>query len=177
MTPLYRRLLGPAYDSLPPVLREFHDVATEWQGRSSFRITRGPGWLRNLLANVAGFPKAGANVPVHLRVVAEGDRERWIRHFAGKRMESVQWAWNGLLMEKFGPATLGMRLIVEPPALRLVTERVWVLGVPWLAALAPGGDAIEVGQPDGNAVVVRVSAPLVGLLVQYEGLVVPLPPG
>jgi hypothetical protein len=74
MSSLYSRLLGPAFDTLPPVLRAFHDVDTEWRGRSSFRITRGKGWLRNFFADRAGFPAAGDNVPLRLRVVKEGDK-------------------------------------------------------------------------------------------------------
>jgi hypothetical protein len=47
-----------------------------------------------------------------------------------------------------------------------------VLGVPWPLALAPSGDGEEVGRPDGCAIVARGYAPLLGLPVQYEGLLV-----
>src|SRR5947199_10800697 len=102
MPSLYRRLLGPAFDTLPPSLRQFHDVETEWRGHARFRITRGRGWLRNLAAAAGRLPPAGEDVPLRLRLVAEGPRERWLRHFGRHRLESVQWAEDGLLVEAFG---------------------------------------------------------------------------
>jgi hypothetical protein len=171
MPSLYRRILGPAFDTLPMPLQKFHEVETEWRGRSRFRITRGQGWLRNLIANAAGLPRAGEDVPMMLRIVREGDSERWIREFGGQRMESVQRLWHGLLIETLGAVTLGFRLVVEPPALKLVLARIWILGVPWFRALGPHISAFEIGRDDGCAIEVRASAPLLGLLVQYEGLV------
>jgi Domain of unknown function (DUF4166) len=171
MTSLYRRILGPAFDTLPPALQQFHDVETEWKGHARFRITRGRGWLRNLAASAGDLPRAGEDVPLKLRVVRERDGERWIREFGGKRMESVQRHWNGLMVETVGTVTLGFQLVAEPPALRLVPVRVWILGVPWFAALGPHVSAVEIGRDDGCAIVVRAEAPLLGLLVQYEGLV------
>ena len=172
MPSLYRRLLGPAFDTLPPTLRQFHDVETEWRGHARFRITRGRGWLRDLAARAGRLPPAGEDVPLRLRLVAEGERERWIRHFGGHKLESVQWAEGGLLVESFGALRLGFRLVVEPPALRLEPARAWLLGLPWPLALAPRGTGVEVGRDDGCAIVVRAEVPLLGLLVQYEGLVV-----
>src|SRR4051794_1186451 len=107
MPPLYPGLLGPAFDAPPPALRHFPDAETEWRGRAPFRITRGSGLLRNLVAGLGRLPRAGEAVPMRLRVVAEGDGERWIRDFGGHRLESVQRAWRGLLIESFGPVTLG----------------------------------------------------------------------
>jgi hypothetical protein len=171
MPSVYRRLLGSALDALPPALRRFHDVETEWCGQALFRITRGRGWLRGFLADRAGLPREGETVPMHLRIVAEGDAEHWQRDFGGRRLESVQRAWRGLLIERFGAVTLGFRLVAEPPALRLVPARFWCLGVPWFHRLAPYGDGFEIGREDGCAITATAYAPLLGMLVRYEGLV------
>jgi hypothetical protein len=171
MTTLYRRLLGPAFSSLPPTLRSLHDVATEWRGTARFRVTRGPGWLRNRLANLAGLPPAG-EAELRLRVVAEGERERWIRQFGGLKIESLQWIRGELLVEQFGPWRFGYKVVVEPPALRLVQVRTWGLGVPWPTWLGPRGVGEEVGRDDGCWIAVQALAPLLGVLVRYEGLLV-----
>jgi hypothetical protein len=171
MPSLYRRLLGPAFDTLPAALRDFHDVETEWHGQAEFRITRGKGRLRGLLADLGGLPRAGEAVPVRLTIRAEGDGERWERDFGGKRLVSVQRAWRGLLVESFGAVTLGFRLVVEPLALKLMPARFWALGVPWFRRLAPHGEGVEVGQDDGCAIVATAHAPCLGMLVRYEGLV------
>jgi hypothetical protein len=92
MPSLYRRLLGAAFDTLPAALQHFHDVETEWRGHARFRITRGKGWLRNLAANLGRLPPVGENVSMRLHLIAEGERERWIRQFGMHKLESVQWA-------------------------------------------------------------------------------------
>jgi hypothetical protein len=171
MVSLYRRLLGPAFDGLPPSLRDFHDVETEWHGRATFRVTRGTGWLRDTAAWFGGLPPADEAVPVRLRIMVEGRRERWVRQFGDHHLESVQTAWNGLLVESFGALTLGFRLVAEPPALRLEPARVWLAGMPWPQALAPHGTGVEIGSDEGCAIVATAYAPLLGMIVRYEGLV------
>ncbi len=173
MPSLYRRLLGSVFDTLPARLRDFHDVETTWSGRATFKITRGRGVLRNVIASLGGLPQAGEAVPLRLTIRAEGEGERWVREFGSKRLESVQRAWDGLLVETFGAVTLGFRLVAEPPALRLEPARLWVGGIPWFHRLAPYGDGVEVGEPDGCAVVATAYAPLLGMIVRYEGLVRP----
>jgi hypothetical protein len=79
----------------------------------------------------------------------------------------------GLLMESFGAVRLAFRLVVEPPALRLEPAGAWLLGIPWPRGLAPRGHGVEVGCPDGCAIVARAELPLMGMVAQYEGLVVP----
>jgi hypothetical protein len=172
MTSLYRRLLGPAFDCLPRTLQNFHDVESEWRGRARFRITHGTGPLRRLVAGAARLPPAGEDVALRLRIVAVGARERWIRHFGPHKLQSVQWAQEGLLMESFGVTRLGFRLHVEPPALRLEPVGVWVLGVALPRALMPQGTGVEVGRDDGCAIRVRLEIPGLGLVAQYEGLVI-----
>jgi uncharacterized protein (TIGR02996 family) len=89
MPSLYRRILGSAFDTLPPALQDFHDVETEWRGHSLFTVTRSPGRLRGLVADVGGLPRAG-QVPMRVVLRTEGERERWIRHFGTTKLESVQ---------------------------------------------------------------------------------------
>lgn len=171
---LYRRLLGAAFDSLPPTLRDFHDVERERHFEATFRITRGRGWLRGLVCRLGGLPPAGEAVPLRLRVYPDGDAERWERQFGDKRLKSVQRLRDGLMVESFGNGwRLGFRLTVEGAALRLKLEKAWFLGVRWPLLLAPGGEGIEVGEANGCAIVARAVAPLLGMLVQYEGLVTP----
>ena len=174
MPALYRRLLGPAFDSLPRSLRDFHDVERERRFDAVFRITRGRGLLCRLLCKLGGLPPAGEAVPVNLRVFPEGDAEHWVRDFGGHRLESVQRIRDGLMVESFPNGwRLGFRLVVEGPTLQLSLCRAWLLGVRCPLALAPRGEGSETGQDDGCAIVARAGAPLAGFLIQYEGLVRP----
>jgi hypothetical protein len=167
---LYRRILGLAFDTLPPTLRDFHDVETEWHGHSLFTITRPGGRIRGLVADVGGLPRAG-QVTMRLTLRAEGERERWIRRFGEHKLESVQWTEGGLMLEQIGAIRFGFRLEPAPPALRLVHVRTWVAGLPYPRVLGPIGAGEEIGTAEGCAVSVRAFAPLLGMLVQYEGLV------
>ena len=38
------------------------------RARGIFQVERGRGWLRNAVASLLGFPRAGVNVPVTLEV-------------------------------------------------------------------------------------------------------------
>ena len=173
MPSLYRRLLGKAYDSLPPALRDFHDIDRERHFQAVFRITRGRGWLRNFVCWLGGLPPAGESVPMRLRVIPEGESERWVRDFGGIKLVSVQRARDGLMVESIGALRLGFRLHVESPVLRLELRKVWLLGIRCPLWLAPGGNGVEVGQEGGCAILVRATAPLLGQIVQYEGFVTP----
>lgn len=170
---LYRRILGPRFDALPEVLRRFHGETSGGNARGTLRVERGAGRLRNALASLAGFPRPGAEVPVRLRVVVEGDRERWVRHFGGHRLETVQWARGDLLMERAGPTSFSSALVIDGPCLSYDLRRAWFAGIPLPRWLAPSVEGHTIAGEGGWRVVVRISAPALGELVRYEGWVEP----
>jgi len=170
-TALYRRILGPAFEQMPPSLQTFHDITRPKVFTASFNITRADGWLRNLACRFGGLPAAGEDVPMRLRVVPDGDAEIWDREFGSQRLRSIQQFRDGLMVETVGAIRFGFRLLVEGKSLRLKLEKAWFLGVRCPLWLAPGGSGIETGEADGCGVVVRATAPLLGQLVQYEGIV------
>jgi hypothetical protein len=119
------------------------------------------------------MPRAGAEVPVRLRVAVEDDRERWMRDFDGHRVETVQWARGGLLMEATGLVSFSTELVLEGHRLTYQFRRAWFAGVPIPRWLSPGVVShVDVGD-DGWFVVVHVLAPLLGELVCYEGRIEP----
>ena len=61
--PLYRQLLGSAFNDLPPRLRELHGrrEARVWTGVAEVR--RGRGALARMIAAILGFPTAAAQAP------------------------------------------------------------------------------------------------------------------
>ena len=83
------------------------------------RVTRGRGLLHRLLGWLASFPAAGDAVTIDLAVHVEGERERWVRHFDGKRLESDQWQEGELCAERSGGSTFATNLrktAVDSPA-------------------------------------------------------------
>ncbi len=173
---LYRQILGARYEELPEVLRRFHDHPAGGRAHGSFSVVRGRGRVRNGIAALLGFPKAGTDVPVTLHVVVEGGRERWVRSFDTVRLESVQWASGDLLMERIGPSSFSCRLVVDGHVLRYEFDRCWFLGVRLPRRLAPYVEGyVETDGPRWRSVV-RIFAPLFGELVAYDGWVTPESP-
>lgn len=171
MPTLYRRLLGEAFETLPPVLRRFHGLAGDKAARGVFSVTRGKGRLRSTLADLMRLPAHGARVAVRLRVVVEG--ERWVREFDGILFQTVQWARAGLLIETAGPLRFGFQVVASPEGLRFEQKRGWLYGLPLPRALTPQIRAEATAGEVSWTIDVRVAAPCVGLLARYYGEVTP----
>jgi Domain of unknown function (DUF4166) len=170
---LYRRILGEAFDALPPVLRRFHDQESGGSASGAFCVIHGKGWLARRLARLGRLPEPGSAVPVRLRVVTEGPRERWVREVGGRRLETLQWDRQGLLVEAAGPFRCGFRGDAGPEGMRLRSVRSWFRALPLPSALAPRIEAVVAAREDAWHVRVRIVLPLLGLLAGYEGEITP----
>lgn len=175
--PLYRRLLGDAYDTLPAPLQAMHDLRHALSAEGIATVTRGISWPARLAAAIVGFPRAGENVPVRVEFTRENGRERWTRTFAGRTFHSTQEAGRGrsewLVCERFGPVCVAMALVVDNGKLRLVARRWSLLGIPMPLSLAPGGDAYEYAADGRFHFHVEIGHPFTGLIVAYRGYLVP----
>lgn len=170
---LYRRALGESFDRLPPVLRTFHDEPFGGRAQGTLCITRGQGRLRYLAALLMRLPPPGQQVPVRLQVRTDGAAEHWTRDFGTLRLVTKQWLHNGLLIETAGPLRFGFRVAAEAQILRFAFARCWLLGLPLPRVLSPRVEAEAHAQEDGWWIRVAISVPILGLLTQYEGKVVP----
>jgi Domain of unknown function (DUF4166)/Saccharopine dehydrogenase NADP binding domain len=175
--PLYRRLLGDAYEALPAPLQAMHDLNGEMAAEGVATVTRGQGLLARLMAAVIGFPRAGENVPVRVAFKAERGCERWTRTFAGRSFHSTQEQGRGrfewLLCERFGPVNAGMALVLDDGKLRLIVRRWSVFGIPLPVALAPRGDSYEYAENGRFHFHVEIAHPFTGPIVSYRGWLVP----
>jgi hypothetical protein len=171
--PLYRRLLGTAYDTLPPTLRRMHELDRHLVAEGRGDIERGMGLVARLIAAAMGFPPAGVDVPVVVAFRCENGREVWRRSFAGCEFSSIQEEGQGrfdrLLCERFGPAAFGLALIVEAGRLRLLLRRWSLFGVAMPLALAPVCDACEFEEQGRFRFFVDLRLKWVGLIVRYQG--------
>ena len=70
MTSLFRRVLGDAFDTLPPQLRAIHSVTGRETWRGEATITRGTHFLVPLFAAATQLPSSRANVPTSVEFVA-----------------------------------------------------------------------------------------------------------
>lgn len=173
--PLYALLLGPARAALAPPVDILH--TTSPRARGVFRVARGGGWLARLVGWVLRLPAAGASRSIALCVERSPGEERWIRDFGGQLLRSVQWREGELLIEEMNLVQCCFRLEVEGGELRFrqvgakVGLRGWTIPLP--RALWPRVEGRARGEGAEVAVAVKIEAPVVGLLVSYEGRVRP----
>lgn len=175
--PLYRQLLGQAWQQLPQPLRQLHTVdaaASTFTGRCGVERGRSP--LAWIAAKSIGFPRAGDNLPITVRLVAVGGGERWSRSVGGSTFSSMQSAGrglaDGLVRERFGAVAVDMALVVEPDRLVYVVRRWRLFGVPLPLWLGPRSIAVETADGQRFWFDVRIAHPLTGLIVRYRGWLV-----
>jgi uncharacterized protein DUF4166/saccharopine dehydrogenase-like protein len=178
--PLYRKILGEAFDQLPPRLRALHDFQGQqvWPGKSI--VTRGKGTIAHLLAKVFGFPSSAAGTDVEVTLTSGKTEETWQRKFGDKTFSSRQSEGKGrntsLLVEKFGPVSVSLALVVQDDRLNLVPRRWSFWGIPLPKFLLPTGKSFEAEKEGLFHFNVTIQAPLVGLIVAYQGWLKPSAP-
>jgi hypothetical protein len=175
--PLYRRVLGEAFEQMPAPWRAMHDLTDEITAEGVARVERGAGLLARLVASLVGFPDAGRDVPVRVTFTLRDGVETWLRQFAERRFASTQQEGHGrserLLVETFGPFRFGLALVLNGGCMRLVVRRWSFLGLSLPRAWAPIGDAYEFVDHDRFNFHVEISHPLTGPIVRYQGWLVP----
>ena len=175
---LYERLLGEAWGKLDDAVRRLHERGSGPCGEGLFKV-RGSNFVARTLARLLGLPSRGESVRVCLAVThaEDGAAERWHRTFEGRVFDTLQREGEGrMLAERAGPFELLFTLSVEGGALVYkqagAALRIGPLRLPLPRTLAPRVEARETSAEDGRSVnvYVRSSAPLVGLMLTYEGL-------
>jgi hypothetical protein len=104
--------------------------------------------------------------------IREG-KECWARTFGTQRLVTHQWLRDGLLLEASGPACFGFRMTSDTEGMQFTFARFWLLGLPLPHALSPRINAFAREQGAGWWLQVRMEVPVLGLITQYEGLVIP----
>ena len=175
--PLYRRVLGDAWERLPRAVQVLHgsNEARQFAGRAS--VERGSHLFARLIATVIGLPAAGLEVPVTVDFAVRNGVETWRRTFAGRSFASRQYEGHGrfahLVVEQFGPFAIGLAPVIDGGRLRIVVRRWGLFGLPLPAWLAPGGETFE-REDDGRFHFhVEIGTRLTGLIVRYRGWLLP----
>ena len=172
--PLYRQVLAGAFDRLPPQVQALHDdtAARTWAGTAT--VQRGTGILSKALGKLIGLPKETNHCPVKVQFDPHKGGERWTRTFGTKSFSSLQFPGTGrnaqLLVERFGPIDVALALVLEDDKLFLIPRRWSLLGIPLPNMFLPAGKSYEM-QKDGKFHFdVEISAPVVGLIAAYQGV-------
>jgi len=170
---LYQRILGEEFALLPEVLRRFHGSAQGGRVEGLFRVERGRGRLRNLLATFGKLPPPSERVPLRLDVRVAGDEEHWTRSFGEQRLLTRQFARAGRLVELHPPWKLRIRLGATQKGMRLDHERCYWNGIPLPHLLAPRVESFVEARGEAWFVEVTIGMPVVGMVCRYSGEVRP----
>jgi hypothetical protein len=168
---LYSRILGPAFERLPPALKSIHDArrAKLYVGRCDIR---GGGLIARTIARLAGLPIAQTDVPIEVTVNATESNEDWIRKFGSQRMQSRLTCRQQRVEERLGPLVLTFTLSAEQERIvwSLYSARLALLALPvtWLLECA----AIESVHNGRYGFDVSAAMRGVGLIVHYKGWLV-----
>lgn len=175
---IYQHVLGSSFASMPEPLKRFHGSTSTRQWRGIAEVKRGRGLLANLLASAIGFPTQTEETPVAVTVTVREDGELWERNFGGKRFSSLQSVGRDrnkhLLIETFGPFKIALALVREADRLYLVPRSWTFFGIPMPRVLLPAGESFETEKDGKFRFDVTISAPVVGMIVAYNGLLEPV---
>jgi len=168
-SPLFRDLLGVAFDSLPEGIRRVHSgAASAWFG-GGCAIERGTNWLGRLSATLTGMPPATPQVDVRIEIVADARGESWNRYFGGRPLRSRMSQERGLLVERLGLLTVAFRLEANATQIVWLPQAGRVLGVPLPASFFQGIVARESMLDGRYHFDVRAALPVIGLVIHYRG--------
>lgn len=175
--PLFRKLLGDAWKSIPAAVRHGHDVSGQLVLTGSGRVVRGRSLLARAIARLFRFPDSAENVPIRVSMQASRGVETWHRDFDGHRFCSTLRAGfgrlDGLVVERFGPVAIAMALQVDGRKLRYTPCHWSLLGVPLPKSLLPRGEMYECVDDGRFRFHVDVRMPVAGRLVTYKGTLQP----
>ncbi|MEJ8560100.1 DUF4166 domain-containing protein [Yoonia sp. GPGPB17] len=171
--PLFEGFLGASFDTLPPTVRDLHDVPAprRWTGQA--KVTRGTSLWARLIAGVFGFPPATDQTPVEVTMTPKGGGELWERRFGAKRFWSFLRVKDGYMTERFGPLTFTLGLHVADGQLHFPVVSGRLGPIPFPRFLLPVSIAREYEADGRFHFDVMLKAPLTGaLMVHYQGWLV-----
>lgn len=168
MSTIFARLLGDAFEALPPTVRRLHLREGAARYRGEVVVERGAGLLSRLCAAATRLPPAGSG-PIVVDLDITPAREAWTRRVAGHAMPSRLVAHGTRLRERLGLVTFDFDLRAEGGRIEWRVARVAALGVPLPARWFGGVAATEYEADARYRFDVRARLPVVGMLVHYRG--------
>ncbi|MEB2843000.1 SDR family NAD(P)-dependent oxidoreductase [Rhizobiales bacterium RZME27] len=166
--PVYRRVMGEAYDVLPKLMRDMHDVFGSAGAAGFATVTRGRSLMARLVATIMRFPPEGEH-RLHVSFEEESGVERWTRDFDGHTFVSELSQSGRHLVERFGPMRFHFDLPSDEVGLTMIMRKWSVLRVPMPLFLAPKSVAREWADGEDFWFDVPIALPLIGDVVHYRG--------
>ena len=166
---LFPSRLGAAFAQLDPTLQWVHNGASR-EMRGTVTVERGTSTLANLLGALTSLPPALQDAPIEVRIDTAGEKERWVRTYAGRhQMSSTLYRGGSALIEQVGPVALKFRVITRNAGMDWQLERVSILKVPLPARWFEISARVDVQQGRYHFLIDSALRGI-GRIVRYEGL-------
>lgn len=175
--PIFKRVLGDAYDALPVSVKALHggESRAVWRGEADMRFDTNI--LARLIRIAMNVKAKRGHVPVSVTIDASGGVETWERNFGGKGFKSRLSPGTGrntyLMMERFGPLSVALSLELKHGELHFVPRRWFVFGCPMPNILLPRGTSFEFEKDGIFHFDVEIRVPVAGLIAAYKGSLKP----
>lgn len=167
-------VLGDAFLDLPQALQAFHGGQGDCAYVGSVDVTYG-GTLARHLGRLGGFPPAGRDVPLRMRIRTTPNGEIWDRDFDGHVLRSMLWRDGpSTVSERLGRVEVRMRPAVRNHGLAMPVIGLRSLGISMPGAvLGPSGGHESVTDDGRIAFDVASRVTGLGLLIRYRGTLQP----
>jgi Domain of unknown function (DUF4166) len=158
-----------AFEQLDPKLQWVHGGESR-NLRGIATVERGSSCIAKILGVLTSLPPSLKEAPIRVCIQIQGDKERWIRIYAGThRMTSALYREGDDVVERVGPAALTFRIVVRDSGMDWQLQKLSMLGIPlpvrWFQISA------RVDTQNGRYHFMIDSALRgVGRIVRYEGL-------
>ncbi len=175
--PLYREILGGAFEALPRRVKQIHNCQAEQKWTGNAEVRRGKSILARIICGIIGLPENNDEVPVSVTFSPSNGSEKWTRNFGGRIFSSVLTQGTDknqhLIVERFGVFAVALALVVEGDRVYYVARRSFMFGLPLPTAILPWGLTFETEKNGSFYFEVEICAPFVGLIVSYKGILEP----
>ncbi|QQR35449.1 DUF4166 domain-containing protein [Devosia oryziradicis] len=166
---LFAGLLGDTFGDMPEVTQRLHRGWPAVIGKGSATVEPATTLPARVLARIFGLPATTGDLPLEVVIESRDGLEHWTRRFGAHRMRSVMRAQGDLLVERFGPVSIAMRLVGTADGLDMRPVEGWLVGIPLPRFLLPSVVARETVANGRHVFEVDIGLPLIGRLVAYRG--------
>jgi hypothetical protein len=133
-------------------------------------VQRGSSFFAKVLGILTSLPPTLKDAPIRIRIEIAGQRESWIRTYAGSHvMSSTLYGEGSALIERVGPAALTFRIIEREGGMDWQLQKVSMLGLPLPVSWFQISARVD-SQRGRYHFLIDSSLSGVGRIVRYEGL-------
>jgi len=171
---LFGQILGAKFDALPEPIRSMHAVPFPKVSEGCCTVHRGRNRIARLIATLLRLPLERPEAPIQVHMHRHRGYEVWERKIANRSFASRLRGLDGRqVVEKIGPVAFRFDLVADAGKLSMVLRGTSIFGIALPKGLWPQIKAAETVVDESFHFDVSVALPLVGLVVAYQGTMVP----